>query len=89
MNTAKRELDRRYLLYLLLCVDFYVAGYSRHCRFPKDPKLTKSMSHGRSQFTVHTDERTQVHSAQPSLAVTNPSTNRDRHASFIIRIFMS
>jgi hypothetical protein len=40
--------------------------------------LTKNISHGRSQFKVHTDERTQVHSAQPSLAVTHPSTNRDR-----------
>jgi len=33
---------------------------------------------GRSQIKVHSDERTQVHSAQPSLAVTHPSrpTNR-------------
>jgi len=33
---------------------------------------------GRSQIKVHTDERTQVHSAQPSLAVTHPGTNRTR-----------
>ena len=31
---------------------------------------------GRSQIKVHTDERTQVHSAQSSLAVTHPGTNR-------------
>jgi len=33
---------------------------------------------GRSQIKVHTDERTQVHSAKSSLAVTHPSTNRAR-----------
>jgi len=33
---------------------------------------------GRSQIKVHTDERTQVHSTQPSLAVTHPGTNRAR-----------
>jgi len=33
---------------------------------------------GRSQIKVHTDERTQVHSAQSSLAVTHSSTNRTR-----------
>jgi len=33
---------------------------------------------GRSQIKVHTDERTQVYSAQSSLAVTHPSTNRTR-----------
>jgi len=33
---------------------------------------------GRSQIKVHTDERTQVHSAQSFLAVTHPSTNRAR-----------
>jgi len=33
---------------------------------------------GRSQIKVHTDERTHVHSAQSSLAVTHPSTNRAR-----------
>jgi len=31
--------------------------------------------YGRSQIKVQTDERTQVHSAQSSLAVTHPSTN--------------
>jgi hypothetical protein len=41
---------------------------------------SKMIYDGRSQFQVHTDERTQVHSAQPSLAVTHPSTNRDRRA---------
>jgi len=30
---------------------------------------------GRSQIKVHTDERTQVHSSQPSLAVTHQGTN--------------
>jgi len=34
---------------------------------------------GRSQIKVHTNERTQVHSAQSSLAVTHPSTKRARH----------
>jgi len=33
---------------------------------------------GRSQIKVHNDERTQVHSAQSSVAVTHPSTNRAR-----------
>jgi len=33
---------------------------------------------GQSQIKVHTDERTQVHSAQSSLAVTHPSTNQAR-----------
>ena len=35
---------------------------------------------GRSQIRVHTDERTQVHSAQSSLAVTHPGTNRARRS---------
>jgi len=33
---------------------------------------------GRSQTKVHTNERTQVHSAQFSLVVTHPSTNQAR-----------
>jgi len=33
---------------------------------------------GRSQIKVHTDERTQVHSARSFLTVTHPSTNRGR-----------
>jgi len=33
---------------------------------------------GRSQIKVHTDERTQVHSARSSLTVTHPSSNRGR-----------
>jgi len=33
---------------------------------------------GRSQIKVHTDERTQVHSARSSMTVTHPSTNRGR-----------
>jgi len=35
---------------------------------------------GRSQVYVHTDERTQVHSAWSSLVITHPSTNRVRRA---------
>ena len=35
---------------------------------------------GRSQIKVHTDERTQVRSAQSSLAVTHPGTNRARRS---------
>jgi len=31
-----------------------------------------------SQINIHSDERTQVHSAQSSLAVTHPSINRVR-----------
>jgi len=34
---------------------------------------------GRSQIKVHTDERTQGHSAQSSQAVTHSSTNWARH----------
>jgi len=33
---------------------------------------------GRSQIKVHADDRKQVHSAQSSLTVTHPSTNRGR-----------
>ena len=33
---------------------------------------------GRSQIKVHTDERTQVHSAQSSLVIAHPGTNRAR-----------
>jgi len=33
---------------------------------------------GRSHIKVHTDERTQVHSARSSLTVTQPSPNRGR-----------
>jgi hypothetical protein len=36
---------------------------------------------GRSQIKVHTDERTQIHSAQSSLMVTYPGTNRARRYS--------
>jgi len=35
-------------------------------------------SDGRSQIKVHTDRRTQVHSAQSSLVVTHPTTNQAR-----------
>jgi len=36
---------------------------------------------GRSYIKVHTDERTQVHSAWSSLMVTHPNTNRGRRCS--------
>jgi hypothetical protein len=39
-----------------------------------------SVGHSLKGRRVHTDERTQVHSARPSLAVTHPSTNRGRRA---------
>jgi hypothetical protein len=42
--------------------------------------ISKMIYDGRSQFKVHTDERTQVHSARHSLAVTHPSINRGRRA---------
>jgi hypothetical protein len=35
---------------------------------------------GRSHIKVHTDERTQVHSAQSSLAVTHPGATRARRS---------
>jgi len=35
-------------------------------------------SDGRSQIKLHTDRRTQVHSAQSSLVVTHPSTKQAR-----------
>jgi len=41
-----------------------------------DLRLCQHYMDGRSQIKVHTDERTQVHNAQSSLAVTHPSTNR-------------
>jgi hypothetical protein len=42
--------------------------------------ISKMIYDGRSQFQVHADERTQVHSARLSLAVTHPSINRGRRA---------
>ena len=36
---------------------------------------------GRSQIEVHTDERTQVYSAQSSLAITHPGTDQARRYS--------
>jgi len=41
---------------------------------------------GRSQIEVNTDEQTQVHSAQTSMVVTNPSTNRGRRASNSVNV---
>jgi len=41
---------------------------------------------GRSQIKVHTDERTQVHSAWSSLTVTHPSTNRGRRCSNSVNV---
>jgi len=45
----------------------------------------------RSQYVyVHTDERTQqVHSAQSSLVVTHPSTNRCRRALTSVEVALS
>jgi hypothetical protein len=42
--------------------------------------ISKMIYDGRSQFQVHTDERTHVHSARLSLTVTHPSINRGRRA---------
>jgi hypothetical protein len=42
--------------------------------------ISKMIYDGRSQFKVHTDERTQVHSTRLFLAVTHPSINRGRRA---------
>jgi hypothetical protein len=44
---------------------------------------------GRSQIKVHTDERTQVHSAQSSLAVTHPSTNQARRYLTSVTVSLS
>jgi len=43
---------------------------------PSSVSAWKQLMYGWSQIKVHTDEQTQVHSAQPSLAVTHPSTNQ-------------
>jgi hypothetical protein len=71
------QLDRNIVL-REACVIRFLRGSAADTTGSRRTLLTKSISHGRSQFKVHTDERTQVHSAQPSLAVTHPSTNRDR-----------
>jgi len=44
---------------------------------------------GRSQIKVHTDERTQVHSAQSSLTITHPSTNRGRRYLISVNVPLS
>jgi hypothetical protein len=49
------------------------------CWFNVDA-ISKMIYDDRSQFKVHTDERTQVLSARLSLAVTHPSINRGRRA---------
>jgi hypothetical protein len=46
------------------------------CWLFNDAVTTRATGVGRSQFRVHTDERTQVHSAQPSLAVTHNFSER-------------
>jgi len=47
-------------------------------RWPHD-----SYVDGQSQIKVHTDERTQVHSARSSLVVTHPRTDRGRRALIV------
>jgi len=44
---------------------------------------------GRSQIKVHTDERTQVHSARSSLTATHPSTNRGRRCLTSVNVSLS
>jgi hypothetical protein len=66
--------------HVCVCVIRFLCGSVADTTGSRRTLLTKSISHDRSQFKVHTDEPTQVHSAQPSLAVTHPSTNRDRRA---------
>ena len=44
---------------------------------------------GRSQFQVHTDERTQAYSAQSSLVVSHPSTNRGRRCLTSVNVPLS
>jgi len=43
----------------------------------------------RSKVNVHTDEPTQVHSAQSSLTVTHPRTNRGRRCLTSVNVPMS
>jgi len=61
-----------YMLFVFSSRKFYF--YSFYVRVST---MTANID-GRSQIKVHTDERTQVHSAQSSLTVTHPSTNRGR-----------
>jgi len=44
---------------------------------------------GRSRIKVHTDERTQVHSARSSLTVTHPSSNHGRHCLTSVNVPLS
>jgi hypothetical protein len=41
-------------------------------------RLNATLSVGRPQFNVHTDERTQVYGTRSFLVVTHPGTNRGR-----------
>jgi hypothetical protein len=63
-----------------VCVIGFLRGSVADTTGSRRTLLTMSISHGRSQFKVHTDGRTQLHSARPSLAVTHPSINRGRRA---------
>jgi hypothetical protein len=64
--SLQREISSKYPL--IVVYGFYVDA------------ISKMIYDGRSQFQVHTDERTQVHSARLSLTVTHPSINRGRRA---------
>jgi len=51
--------------------------------------ITAIYRDGRSQIKVHTDERTQIHSARYSLTVTHPSTNRGRRCLTSVNVPLS
>jgi len=44
---------------------------------------------GRSHISVHADKQTQVHSAQSSLTVIHPSTNRGRQCLSSVNVPLS
>jgi hypothetical protein len=72
-NSLSHVTPQRGHIFAELAHDGWLSGFNVDA-------ISKMIYDGRSQFQVHTDEQTQVHSARLSLAVTHPSINRGRRA---------
>jgi hypothetical protein len=80
VSAGALELETFLCLRCVCVCDWILCGSVADTTGSRRTLLTMSISHGQSQFKVHTDGLTQVPSVQPSLAVTHPSINRGRRA---------
>jgi len=82
-SDSSRTINKRTYLEGTVSERFFLDSFLRPCRH------YDGYIDGRSQIKVHTDERTQAHSALSSLTVTHPSTNRGRHCLTSVNVPLS